>query len=61
MVKALEHANRSVSLIENIVGKKQENGPEIKNYLLSQRLQTLGDIYREMGKEDISEKTYQRC
>jgi hypothetical protein len=50
----------SVEIMEKIVGKK-DGGAEINNFLLSIRIQTLGDIYRDADKHSLAEATYIRC
>ena len=46
--------------MEKIIGKK-EGAAEINNFLLSVRIQTLGDIYRDADKHTLAEATYIRC
>lgn len=61
LAKAVDHAKRSISLVEKIIGTKAGADGEVKdNYLLAQRLQTLGDVYREMEDEEECEKTFLR-
>ena len=58
----MDHAKRAIDLIEKIIGPKSEQNSEIKeNYLHAQRLQTLGDVYREMENEEECEKTFLRA
>lgn len=56
---AIEHAQKSVSIIETIIGKT-EDGPEINNCLLALRIQTLADCQKEAEEIEICEKTFKR-
>lgn len=58
--EAEELASDSVEMMEMIIGKKQE-APEINNFLLSIRIQQLGDVYRDTEKPELAEKAYLRC
>ena len=57
LVKGIEHASKSVEIMEKI----SKAGNNNNNCVLAYRLQTLGDVYRD--KEDFveSEKIYRRC
>ena len=52
--EAEELASDSVEMMEMILGKKQ-GAPEINNFLLSLRIQQLGDVYRDIEKHELAE------
>lgn len=52
--EAEELAVDSVEMMEMILGKKQ-GAPEINNFLLSLRIQQLGDVYRDIEKHELAE------
>jgi tetratricopeptide (TPR) repeat protein len=56
---AIEHAQKSVSIIETLIGKT-EDGPEINNCLLTLRIQTLADCQKEGEQIEDCEKTFKR-
>lgn len=60
MIEAEELAVDSVEMMEMIIGKK-EGQPEINNFLLSIRIQTLGDVLRDADRTSEAEKVYLRC
>lgn len=57
--KAVEYAEKSVSIFEKILGITPDK--EVNNVLLALRLQALGDFYRDLEKYETTEKIYMRC
>mgnify|MGYP006114988501 CR=1 FL=1 len=56
---AIVHAQKSVSIIETLIGKS-EDGPEINNCLLTLRIQTLADCQKEDEQLEECEKNFKR-
>ena len=52
--EAEELAMDAVEMMEMILGKKQ-GSPEVNNFLLSLRIQQLGDVYRDIEKHELAE------
>lgn len=57
--RATEYAEKSVSIFEKMLGITPDK--EVNNFLLSIRLQSLGDFYRDLEKYELTEKVYMRC
>ena len=59
LAKATEYAEKSVSIFEKMPGITPDK--EVNNFLLSIRLQALGDFNRDLEKYEATEKIYMRC
>ena len=57
--QAVEYGLKSVELFEKIIGTTPDK--EVNNFLFSLRLQALGDFYRDIKSNELTEKTYMRC
>lgn len=59
MKKAIEYGQKSVEIFEKILGATADK--EVNNFLLSIRLQALGDFHRDLEQYEMTEKIYMRC